>query len=120
MNRDFVEMLSALCAAGAEFLVVGAYALAVHGAPRAAPIPGTPFFPAVAGNRLRHARSSSDGTNADSSLRRGFYLTPGTYSARSVDIGLTRDARSAGWPIATTDDAARMRTTPSSVHGSSL
>ena len=24
MNRDFVEMLSALCAAGAEFLIVGA------------------------------------------------------------------------------------------------
>ncbi|MGH9411992.1 MAG: hypothetical protein ACRD1V_21355 [Vicinamibacterales bacterium] len=35
MNRDFVEMLSALCAAAAEFLVVGAYALAAHGAPRA-------------------------------------------------------------------------------------
>ncbi len=27
MNRDFVEMLSALSAAGAEYLVVGAYAL---------------------------------------------------------------------------------------------
>jgi hypothetical protein len=35
MNRDFAEMLSALCAAGARFLVVGAYALAAHGAPRA-------------------------------------------------------------------------------------
>jgi len=35
MNRDFVEMLSALCEAGAEFLVVGAHALAAHGAPRA-------------------------------------------------------------------------------------
>jgi hypothetical protein len=35
MNRDFVEMLSALCAAGAEFLVVGAHAVAVHGVPRA-------------------------------------------------------------------------------------
>lgn len=35
MNRDFVEMLSALCAAGAEFLIVGAHALAVHGHPRA-------------------------------------------------------------------------------------
>ena len=35
MNRDFVEMLSALCAAGVEFLVVGAHALAAHGAPRA-------------------------------------------------------------------------------------
>jgi hypothetical protein len=35
MNRDFAEMLSALSEAKAEFLVVGAYALAVHGTPRA-------------------------------------------------------------------------------------
>jgi hypothetical protein len=35
MNRDFVEMLAALSAAGAEFLVVGAHAVAVHGRPRA-------------------------------------------------------------------------------------
>jgi hypothetical protein len=35
VNRDFIEMLSALSAAGADFLVVGAHALAVHGLPRA-------------------------------------------------------------------------------------
>ena len=35
MNPEFVEMLSALSAAGAEFLVVGAHALAAHGVPRA-------------------------------------------------------------------------------------
>ncbi len=35
MNRDFVEMLSALSDAGAEYLVVGAHAMAVHGRPRA-------------------------------------------------------------------------------------
>jgi len=35
MNRDFVEMLSALSDAGAEFLVVGAHAMAAHGYPRA-------------------------------------------------------------------------------------
>jgi hypothetical protein len=35
VNRDFVEMLSALCAAGVEFLLVGAHALAAHGKPRA-------------------------------------------------------------------------------------
>lgn len=29
MNRDFAEMLSALSEAGADFLVVGAHALAV-------------------------------------------------------------------------------------------
>jgi len=35
MNRDFAEMLDALSAAGAEFLIVGAYALVAHGRPRA-------------------------------------------------------------------------------------
>jgi hypothetical protein len=35
MNRDFAEMLAAFSAAGVEFLVVGAYALAAHGLPRA-------------------------------------------------------------------------------------
>jgi hypothetical protein len=35
MNPYFIEMLSALFAAGAEFMVVGAHALAAHGTPRA-------------------------------------------------------------------------------------
>lgn len=35
MNPDFDEMLSALSDAGAEFLIVGAHALAAHGHPRA-------------------------------------------------------------------------------------
>ncbi len=35
MNRDFVEMLSALSETGAEFLIVGAHAVAAHGHPRA-------------------------------------------------------------------------------------
>jgi len=35
VNRDFAEMLAALSDAGAEFLVVGAYALAAHDQPRA-------------------------------------------------------------------------------------
>ena len=35
MDPEFVEMLSALSAADAEFLVVGAHALAAHGVPRA-------------------------------------------------------------------------------------
>jgi hypothetical protein len=35
MDRDFAEMLSALSEAGAEYLVVGAHALAAHGLPRA-------------------------------------------------------------------------------------
>ncbi len=35
MDPEFVEMLSALTAADAEFLVVGAHALAAHGVPRA-------------------------------------------------------------------------------------
>lgn len=35
MNQDFVDRLRALCAHDVRFLVVGAYALAVHGRPRA-------------------------------------------------------------------------------------
>jgi hypothetical protein len=35
MNRDFLDMLSALSAAGADYLIVGAHAVAVHGRPRA-------------------------------------------------------------------------------------
>jgi hypothetical protein len=35
MNSDFLELLRALQAADARFLVVGAYAVAVHGHPRA-------------------------------------------------------------------------------------
>ena len=35
MNPDYRDMLNALSAEGVEFLVVGAYALAVHGLPRA-------------------------------------------------------------------------------------
>ena len=34
MNPDFRDMLSALSEEGAEYLLVGAYALAVHGVPR--------------------------------------------------------------------------------------
>jgi hypothetical protein len=35
MNPDFAEMLSELSAAGVEFIVVGAFAMAAHGNPRA-------------------------------------------------------------------------------------
>jgi hypothetical protein len=35
LNPDFRDMLCALSEEGAEFLIVGAYALAAHGHPRA-------------------------------------------------------------------------------------
>jgi hypothetical protein len=35
LNEDFTDLLAALLASGAEFLVVGAHAMAVHGVPRA-------------------------------------------------------------------------------------
>jgi len=35
LNRDYNDMLSALSAEGAEFLIVGAYAVGAHGIPRA-------------------------------------------------------------------------------------
>jgi hypothetical protein len=35
MNQDFIDLLRALSGADARYLIVGAYALAVHGRPRA-------------------------------------------------------------------------------------
>lgn len=35
MNQDFIDLLRAFIAADVRFLIVGAYALAVHGRPRA-------------------------------------------------------------------------------------
>jgi hypothetical protein len=35
VNDDFLELLSALLAANARFLVIGAYAVGIHGRPRA-------------------------------------------------------------------------------------
>ena len=35
MNEDFLDLLSALCEAGARFLIVGAYAVSFHAEPRA-------------------------------------------------------------------------------------
>lgn len=35
LNRDFLEIIQELNAVGAEFLIVGAHAMAVHGVPRA-------------------------------------------------------------------------------------
>ena len=35
MNQDFVDLLQAFVDAEVRFLVVGAYALAIHGRPRA-------------------------------------------------------------------------------------
>ena len=35
MNQDFVDLLRALSDADVRFMVVGAYALAIHGHPRA-------------------------------------------------------------------------------------
>jgi hypothetical protein len=34
LNRDFLDLLAALLEAGAQFVVVGAHAMAVHGVPR--------------------------------------------------------------------------------------
>jgi hypothetical protein len=33
VNQDFHDLLSALCAAGARFLIVGAYAVSFHAEP---------------------------------------------------------------------------------------
>lgn len=38
MNPDFVDLLRAFLAADVRFVVVGAYALAIHGRPAATPV----------------------------------------------------------------------------------
>jgi hypothetical protein len=47
MNPDFVDLLRAFAAADVRFMIVGAYALAVHGRPRAT------------GDRVVRSRTSS-------------------------------------------------------------
>lgn len=63
MNPDWIDMLSALSAEGAEFLLVGAHARAVHGSPRATASlrdrlsiylsPGT-VYPGLRRHRVEH------------------------------------------------------------------
>ncbi len=43
MNQDFVDLLQAFIDAEVRFLVVGAYALAIHGRPRATGDLARPF-----------------------------------------------------------------------------
>ena len=62
MNRDFAEMLDALSAAGADFLISGAHALAAHGRPRATGDLDLWFRglePATSGVTGRRSRASS-------------------------------------------------------------
>ncbi len=104
MNEDFLELLSALLAAEARFLVVGAYAVGIHGRPRATKdldvwIDATPANAERVMNALRaFGAPLADLTAAD-------LATPGTgfkmgTPPRRVDIltqidGVTFDA---AWP----------------------
>lgn len=66
LNPDFRDILSAFVAEGVEFLLVGAYALSVHGIPRAAGdialwIRTTPENAAATVRALRHFRAPLEG-----------------------------------------------------------
>jgi hypothetical protein len=65
MNRDFVEMLAALRDAGAEYLVVGAHALAAHGRPRATGDLDIWVRPTAANARFVHAALAAFGAPLD-------------------------------------------------------
>ena len=59
MNEDFLELLSSLLAAEARFLVIGAYAVGIHGRPRATKdldvwVEATPLNAARVLDALRH------------------------------------------------------------------
>jgi hypothetical protein len=66
LNPDFLDMLSALNAAGAEYLLVGAYAMAAHGHPRATAdidfwVRASPDNAAKVMQALRHFRAPLKG-----------------------------------------------------------
>ncbi|MDQ3427321.1 MAG: hypothetical protein M3477_05760, partial [Gemmatimonadota bacterium] len=69
MNPDSVEMLSELSAAGVEFLVVGAHALAAHGIPRATGDLDTWVRPTRGNAELAHAALARFGAPLDDLYR---------------------------------------------------
>lgn len=84
MNRDFAEMLDALSAAEADYLIVGAHALAAHGRPRATGDLDIWIRPAVINaERVWRALVRSSGVHCAVRNR-----------VLARDIGIQRDCRS--------------------------
>lgn len=76
MNRDFKEMLSELSAAGVEYLLVGAHALAAHGHVRATKDLGS-WFRASADNAPKVLRALRQFGAPTSGLEESDFSTPG-------------------------------------------
>ena len=94
MNRDFVEMLSALCAAGVEFLVVGAHALAAHDLTR----PDVEFQIGVVPTRVDILTAIS-GVEFDAAWPRRLPLTVEDLSVACIErADLIANKRAAGRP----------------------
>jgi hypothetical protein len=77
LNPDFREMLSALSGEGADYLLVGAYALAVHGVPRATGDMDLWIRPTVENARRVHAALARFGAPLGDLSERDL-VTPGT------------------------------------------
>lgn len=98
MNPDFAEMLHALCSAEARFLVVGAYALAWYGHPRATRdldlwIEASPENAERVLRALRQFGAPLEGVSTASFSRPGMVMQVGVAPVR-IDILTTLDGLS--------------------------
>jgi hypothetical protein len=104
MNQDFVDLLRAFIAADVRFLIVGAYALALHGRPRATGDLDV-WVDATPDNATRVMRALRDfGAPADA-LSESDFAVPGTVYQIGVPPGridiltqLTGIAFDEAWP----------------------
>jgi hypothetical protein len=86
MNRDFVDLLRAFVAADVRFLVVGAYALAVHGRPRATGDLDV-WVEATPANAVRVMRALATFGAPLSGIAEGDFATPGAVYQIGVPPG---------------------------------
>jgi hypothetical protein len=88
LNPDFRDLFASLNGAGAEYLVIGAYALAVHGAPMGSlkvedlHTPGIVFQMGLAPNRI-DLLTSPDGVVFDTAW---VHRVEGRYGDQSIPI----------------------------------
>jgi len=86
MNQDFIDLLRAFTAADVRFLVVGAYALALHGRPRATGDLDI-WVEAAADNAARVMRALGEFGAPLADIRQEDFATPGVVYQLGVAPG---------------------------------
>lgn len=86
MNQDFIDLLRAFSAADVRFLVVGAYALALHGRPRATGDLDI-WVEAAADNAARVMRALGEFGAPLAEIRQEDFATPGVVYQLGVAPG---------------------------------